>query len=281
MAGRLANKTALLTGATSGMGVDVAWRFVEEGARIVFCGRTAGAGEELASKLGPQAHFVRADVTQEADIVGLVAEAHNHLGGRIDFLFNNAAPASRDVAVTDIDEHELDSASRAIFGSVVLVTKHVVPVMKAQGGGSILNNGSTAAHRANSSPSVYSALKAAVCHFTRCMALELAEFSIRANTISPGAIPTPIFLNALGLPPEQHEVGLAALKSAFAKMSPLGRVGSGADIAAAAVFFASDESAYVTGQDLVVDGGLTAGLSSAAKRAQWAALRAAFAEALS
>ncbi|MGD9964894.1 MAG: SDR family NAD(P)-dependent oxidoreductase [Hyphomonadaceae bacterium] len=277
MAGRLANKSALLTGATSGMGVDVARRFIEEGARVVFCGRTAAAGEALAHELGPQARFVRADVTQEREIAYLVAEACDQLGGRIDFLFNNAAPATRDTPVTEIDADELSNASRAIFESVVLVTKHVVPVMRAQGFGSILNNGSTAAHRANSSPSVYSALKAGVCHFTRCMALELAEFGIRVNTISPGAIPTPIFLNVLGLPPDQHTAGLAALKAAFAKASPLGRVGSGTDIAAAAVFFASDESAFVTGQDLIVDGGLTAGLSSAAKRAQWEMLRNALA----
>ncbi len=275
MTGRLVNKTALLTGATSGMGVDVARRFIAEGARIVFCGRTAAAGEALARELGPEAHFVRADVTHEEEIANLVTSACDRLGGRIDFLFNNAAPITRDVPVTDIDADDLATASRAIFGSVVLVTKHVVPVMRAQRSGSILNNGSTAAHRANSSPSVYSALKAGVCHFTRCMALELAEFGIRANTISPGAIPTPIFLNALGLPPDQHAVGLAALKVAFAKASPLGRVGSGGDIAAAAVFFASDESVFVTGQDLVVDGGLTAGLSSTAKRAQWEMLRAA------
>jgi NAD(P)-dependent dehydrogenase (short-subunit alcohol dehydrogenase family) len=140
--------------------------------------------------------------------------------------------------------------------------------MQAQGGGSILNNGSTAAHRANSSPSLYSALKAAVCHFTRCMALELADHGIRVNTVSPGAIPTPIFLQSLGIPAAHQEQALAALQGVFARAMPVGRAGKGDDIAAAAVFFASDESSYVTGQDLVVDGGLTAGLSNAAKRGQ-------------
>lgn len=278
MVERLAGKTALLTGATSGMGVDVARRFVEEGAQVVFCGRTAAAGEALARELGPRARFVRTDVTRESDIATLVEQARAFLGGRIDFLFNNAASASRDVPVTGIDANELTTASNSIFGSVVLVTKHVVPVMQAQGGGSILNNGSTAAHRANSSPSIYSALKAAVCHFSRCMALELAESNIRVNTVSPGAILTPIFLHALGLPPERHAAGHEALQRAFAQASPLGRVGRGADVASAAVFFASDESVYVTGQDLVVDGGLTAGLSTTAKRAQWETLRAALAQ---
>jgi len=280
MAERLVGKTALLTGATSGMGVDVARQFVAEGARIVFCGRSAAPGEELARSLGDQARFIRADVTSEVDIAMLVEKAREHLGGKIDFLFNNAAPPTRDTPVTDLSVTEMDTAFAAIFRSVALMTKHVVPVMKANGGGSILNNGSTAAHRANSSPSIYSAMKAAVCHFTRCMALELGEHGIRVNTISPGAIPTPIFLDVLGIPPDRREAGLAALKAVFAKASPIGRVGTGEDIAAAVVFFASDESRYVTGQDLVIDGGLTAGLSSAGKRMQWDMLRNALASAL-
>ena len=280
MTARLVGKTALITGATSGMGVDVARRFIAEGARIVFCGRSIAPGEDLERSLGENARFVRADVTSEADIIVLVEKAREHLGGRIDFLFNNAAPPTRDVPVTDLNAADMDLAFAAIFRSVVLMTKHVVPAMKENGGGSILNNGSTAAHRANSSPSIYSALKAAVCHFTRCMALELGEHSIRVNTISPGAIPTPIFLDALGIPTDRREAAFAALKAVFAKASPIGRVGSGEDIAAAVVFFASDESRYVTGQDLVIDGGLTAGLSSAGKRMQWDMLRNALASAL-
>ena len=194
MTQRLAGKTALITGATSGMGVDVVRRFVAEGAKVLFCGRSVDAGTALAAEIGTAAYFMRADVTQEADVIALVKAAQDLGGGRIDFLFNNAAPATRDTPVTELPVEEIANASMAIFGCVVLVTKHVAAVMQAQGGGSILNNGSTAAHRANSSPSLYSALKAAVCHFTRCMALELADHGIRVNTVSPGAMRLPSYI---------------------------------------------------------------------------------------
>ncbi len=268
MTARLQGKAALITGGTTGMGADVVRRFVAEGASVVFCGRSGEPGLVLAGELGPKARFVRADVTDEGEVEALVDAALAHLGGRIDFLFDNAAPPTADVPITETAWTDVAAAQTAIFGSVVLVTKPVARVMMAQGGGSILNNGSSAAHRANSSPSIYSALKAAVCHLSRCLALELAEHGIRVNTVSPGAVPTAIFLRSLQLPPERSDAAVEALARAFAGAVPLGRAGRGADIASAAVFFASDESAFVTAQDLVVDGGLTAGLSPAARRTQ-------------
>jgi NAD(P)-dependent dehydrogenase (short-subunit alcohol dehydrogenase family) len=115
---------------------------------------------------------------------------------------------------------------------------------------------------------VYSALKAAVSHFTRCAALELAESRIRVNTISPGAIVTPIFLKALAVPPDRDARSLELLREVFGNALPAGRAGEPADIAAVAAFLASDEGSFVTGQDWVVDGGLTAGLTAAQRRQQ-------------
>lgn len=274
MTERLRGKTALITGATAGMGRVVAERFVQEGARVVFCGRTEPAGRVLEEQLRGQASFIRADVTNDDDVAKLVEGAVAWLG-RVDILFNNAASPTHDKPIADVTFAELQADMMSIFGSVALLTGHVASAMAAQGGGSIINNGSTAAHRANSSPAIYSALKAAVCHFTRCMALELADRRIRVNTISPGAIVTPIFLHQFNIPPARQDAALVALRGAFAAALPIGRAGEAEDVAAAAVYFASDESAYVTGQDLVVDGGLTAGLSVAARRQQNASLAAA------
>ncbi len=162
-----------------------------------------------------------------------------------------------------------------VFGSVVLVTKHVVPVMKVAGGGSIINNGALRAPRANSKPIVYSGLKAGVCHLSRCFAMEFSEFGIRVNTISPGAIVTPIFAKQLGVPIEKQSLAIELLEKILGTALPVGRSGKGEDIANAAVYLASDESIYVTSQDIVVDGGITCGLSPDQKKAQCQQIRRA------
>jgi NAD(P)-dependent dehydrogenase (short-subunit alcohol dehydrogenase family) len=266
---RLAGKVAIITGSTSGMGEDTARLFVKEGARVVVTGRNEERGKTIAQSLGEDnAMFVCADVTNEADVVRLVATTVEHYG-RIDCLFNNAAGPTQDAPVTEIDSGLLAGDMMNVFGSVVLMTKHVVPTMRASGGGSIINNGSTAAHRANSSPSVYSGLKAGVCHLSRCYAMELCEDGIRVNTISPGAIVTPIFAKHLGVPSGKEQEATEILSQVMGKALPVGRSGRGEDIAYAAIYLASDESAYVTAQDFVVDGGLTGGLSPSQGRGQW------------
>lgn len=267
--GRLQDKVAIITGSTSGMGATTAEVFVREGARVVVTGRNQVRGDAIAEKLGQEnAIFIRADITSESDIVNLVESSVARFG-RIDCLFNNAAEATPDIPVTAVDANALAGEMMSIFGSVVIMTKHVAQQMKATGGGSIINNGSTAAHRANSSPAVYSGLKAGVCQLTRCYAMELSEFGIRVNTVSPGAIVTPIFAKQFGVPPEKEAEVTRVLAQVMGSFLPAGRSGNGEDVANAVVYLASDESSFVTGQDLVVDGGLTGGLYPAQKKAQW------------
>jgi len=187
--------------------------------------------------------------------------------GRLDILFNNAGETQAPASLLALDPATLRTETDTLFTSVVLATRKAALAMREHGG-VILNCSSTVAHRAGSQSAVYSALKAAVSHFTRCAALELAEHRIRVNAISPGAIVTPIFLKALAVPEGRESEALDLLRQVFAGALPAGRAGEPADIAATAAFLASDDGSYVTGQDWVVDGGLTAGLSAAQRRQQ-------------
>jgi NAD(P)-dependent dehydrogenase (short-subunit alcohol dehydrogenase family) len=257
--GRLEGKVAIVTGATSGMGKRTAERFVEEGAIVVLAGRREAEGEEAARSLGPRAHFVRTDVAREDDVRRLV-EGTVARHGRLDCLFNNAGGPGPRGGIATIP---LDGAERSMavnFGGVLLGMKHAAPIMVRQRSGSIINNASVAASRAGySSSMIYSAAKAAVVQLSRCVAMELGEHSVRVNCISPGAIVTGILLKALGLPHDRADDVSVNLTERFAAQQPIPRAGSVDDIAHMAVFLASDESTFVTGQDIVVDGGQISG----------------------
>jgi NAD(P)-dependent dehydrogenase (short-subunit alcohol dehydrogenase family) len=257
--GRLEGKVAIITGATSGMGKRTAERFVEEGASVILGGRRETEGEAVARALGPRAQFVRTDVAREDDVRRLVDVA-THRHGRLDCLFNNAGgPGPRG----GIETIPLDAAERSMsvnFGGVLLGMKHAAPIMMRQRSGSIINNASVAASRAgHSSSMIYSAAKAAVVQLSRCVAMELGEHNVRVNCISPGAIVTGILLKALGLSPDRADDVASALTERFAAQQPIPRAGSVDDIAHMAVFLASDESSFVTGQDIIVDGGQITG----------------------
>jgi len=257
--GRLEGKVVIVTGATSGMGKRTAERFVEEGATAILAGRREAEGEATARALGPRAQFVRTDVAREDDVrrlVGVAVDRH----GRLDCLFNNAGgPGPRG----GIETIPLDAAERSMavnFGGVLLGMKHAAPIMMRQRSGSIINNASVAASRAGySSSMIYSAAKAAVVQLSRCVAMELGEHNVRVNCISPGAIVTGILLKALGLPHDRADDVASALTERFAAQQPIPRAGSVDDIAHMAVFLAGDESAFVTGQDIIVDGGQITG----------------------
>ena len=257
MTGRLQDKVAVITGATSGIGEATARRFVAEGARVVVCGRSAERGEAIVAELGDAAVFQRTDVLVEDDIAAAVDRAVDEWG-RLDCLFNNAGgPTPGDVRSVTTDQ--LDHAMRLLVGSVVFGTKHAVRVMEPAGGGNVINNSSIGALRHGQSNHLYAMAKAAVTHFTHLAAVDLGPVGIRVNAISPGAIATPIFYGGSGvaddLEDEHRERRDAKLERSLARSTPTTRSGLPDDIAAAAVYLASDDAGFVTGHDLVVDGG--------------------------
>jgi NAD(P)-dependent dehydrogenase (short-subunit alcohol dehydrogenase family) len=274
--GRLDNKVAVITGATSGIGLRTAEIFVAEGARIVIAGRRAAEGEALAKQLGANCRFLQTDVTDEAQMKALIALAVDHFG-RIDCLFNNAGGPAQTGGIEGLEVDRFDAAMATLVRSVMLGMKHAAPHMKKQGSGSIINNGSIAGHLAGYSSSVvYGAAKAAVIHLTKCVAMELGESGVRVNSISPGAIATGIFGKALGLSVEAADNTAAKMREVFKAAQPIPRAGLPDDIAHAAVFFASDESSFVNGTDLVVDGGVIGGRNWSQQQAGYVGMRQMF-----
>lgn len=274
---RLDGKVCIVTGATSGIGRRTAEIFVAEGARVVAAGRRADLGAALEKELGAERlMFRRTDVTQEAEFKALI-DACVAKWGRVDCLFNNAGGPAPVGGIETIPVDGFDAAMASLVRSVMLGMKHVTPVMIRQGGGSIINNGSVAARRAGMSSSmIYSAAKAAVNHLTVCVAMQLGEKNVRVNSISPGAIATGIFGKALGLSHAEAEKTAETMKGVFAANQPIPRSGLPDDIAQAAVFLASDESSFINGHDLVVDGGLVGGRMWTPHQQGLTALRKAF-----
>ncbi len=256
--GRLDGKVAVVTGGTSGIGLETAERFLTEGARIVICGRRQSTGESIAARLGPACRFVTADVTREEDIVRVIGCAVQEFG-RLDCLFNNAGGPDPGHGIAEITEQAFNDTIALLLRGPLFGMKHAAPVMRSQGAGSIINTSSVAAHRSGYSGILYATAKAALNHLTRCVAMELGEASIRVNCLSPGGTATGIFGKAFGLPSDQADRQLDALQEMLKSVQPIPRAGLPADIAAAAVFLASDEASFITGQELIVDGGLLGG----------------------
>ncbi len=257
--GRLAGKVAVVTGGAAGMGRGTVERFVQEGAQVVIADVQEERGLALAEQLGEDAGFVRADVSKEEDVEAMIALAVERYG-RLDCLFNNAGYIG---VLGEIDELEIaeeyDRTIGVMLTGPVLGMKHAARVMKEQGSGSIISTASVAGIRGDFGPHVYCAVKAAVINLTRSVALELGKDNIRVNCICPGAIATEIFGGLHTLSEEQKLRVPEVMRKVFPMMQAIPRAGEGADIAAMAVFLASDDSTFVTGQAMVVDGGLTAG----------------------
>jgi NAD(P)-dependent dehydrogenase (short-subunit alcohol dehydrogenase family) len=272
--GKLDGKVAVITGATSGIGLRTAEIFVEEGARVVIAGRRSTEGDAIAERLGAACSFRQTDVTQEEQVRALIDHAMARFGS-VDCLFNNAGGPAPTGGIADIPADAFDAALALLLRSVMLGMKHVAPIMRQQGSGSIINNGSIAGSRAGYSSSlVYGAAKAAVIHLTRCVAMELGESNVRVNSISPGGIATGSFGKALGLPEVAAERTIRVTQERLAKMQPIPRAGMPEDIARAALFLASDDSAFINGHDLVVDGGVIGGRNWSLQQDGLKALRA-------
>jgi NAD(P)-dependent dehydrogenase (short-subunit alcohol dehydrogenase family) len=273
---RLDGKVAIITGGTSGIGARSVEIFADEGARVIFCGRREDLGNALADRIGGAVEYVRADVSVEDDVAKLIQTTVDR-HGRIDCLFNNAGCPAPTGSIADVDMDFYRRAMDVLVAGVVHGIKHITPIMKAQGSGSIINNGSVAGQQAGwSSSTIYSMAKAAVIHLTRCVAMELGESGVRVNSISPGGIATGIFGKALGLPDEKAEQTAEIVKQALATMQPIKRAGIPDDIAYAAVFLASDESSFINARDIAVDGGLLGGRQWSVLQERLAQMKGAF-----
>ena len=255
--GRLDGKVAIVTGGTSGMGEATVDMYVAEGARVMIAGRREDAGNAIVERLGANAAFTRTDVTREAEVERLVAATADRWG-RVDILFNNAGSGHSYRLVEEFDGEEFLADVWTLVGSCFLTVKYVGPIMKRQGAGSIINNGSTAAVITDGSSASYSACKAAMIQVTKVWATELIAHGVRVNCISPGAITTPIFWGGAGTQTaEENRARMERLDRWWLDNRPQNRPGSPDDIAYAAVFLGSDESLHVSGHNLMVDVGAT------------------------
>ena len=271
---RLAGKVALITGGASGIGEGTVRLFAREGASVVIADIQDDQGARLAAELGARVAYVHTDVGRETDVQSAVAEAVRRFG-RLDCIFNNAGFGGVGGRIEAIDIAGFDQTIGVLLRGVLLGMKHAAPVMKRQGGGSIISTASVAGLTAGFGPHVYSAAKAAVIQLTKTVAMELGEHNIRVNCICPGAIATPIFGKGLGMSAEQAEALVPQMKGILQNVQPIKRSGLPEDIAQAVLWLASDDATFVNGHALVVDGGLTGGHSWSESQFRRAALRQA------
>ena len=263
--GRLEGKVAVITGGSSGIGAATARLFSREGAKVIIADILDEEGQNLAKELGGGAIYHHCNVIMEDEVqaaVNLAVEKY----GKLDCMFNNAGVGGTGGPIEETDTAGFDMTVAILFKGVMLGMKHAAKVMIPQGFGNIISTASVAGHKTGFGGHTYSACKAAVIHLTRSVAMQLGEFGIRVNCVCPGGIVTPIFGRVLGLTQEEAEKTLEPIKSVFKNIQAIPRAGLPEDVAKAVLFLASDESDFVNGEALQVDGGIGRGFLDKSER---------------
>lgn len=263
MGDRLKDKIAFITGACSGIGLATTQRFIEEGARVLAADIQDEAGAALETHFKGALKYAHCDVMQPAQIHAAVDRAAAEFGG-LDIVFNNAGAAGQPGGMEEMTLEGWDRTMNLLLRSVMAGTLYALPHLKARGGGAIVNTASISALASGYAPLAYSTAKAAVLHFSKLSAADLARHRIRVNAVVPGFIATPIFGSGFGLDRQAALQMAATLTERGAGLQPAGRVGRPEDIAEAVLYLAGDAAGFVTGTHLVVDGGMTVGT-----RASW------------
>ncbi|MED5569024.1 MAG: glucose 1-dehydrogenase [Chloroflexota bacterium] len=248
---RLENKIALISGGARGMGAAEAILFAGEGAKVVIGDVLEDEGRQTEAQInesGGECLFLRLDVTSESNWQDAVATTVSRFG-KLDILVNNAGifPLG---TVEDTSEDLWDRVMAINAKGVFMGTKHAIPEMRKTGGGSIINISSIAGLIGSRGAAAYGASKGAVRIFTKSTAIQYAADGIRANSVHPGIIETPMSIPTILTTEEQRDTQI--------NRTPLGRIGTADDVASGILFLASDESSFMTGSELVIDGGLTA-----------------------
>ncbi len=269
MAGRLEGKVAVITGAASGIGRGTVDLFVAEGARVIAADIQDDKGARIEEEHKGRAHYVRCDVNEEKDIAAAITAATGRFS-RLDCLFNNAGTGGAGDLAEAVSAESFDSVMHLHIRAALFGMKYAVPIMRNLGGGSIVTTASIAGLQSGFGPALYSIAKAGLIQMTRVAAAQLGASNIRVNCICPGLIATSIFGEALGLGRQVADKSVDAIADASKNTQPIPRGGRPRDIAEAALFLASDGSSFVTGNALVVDGGLTLGPGAAAQMAAFA-----------
>ena len=249
--GRMIGKVAIVTGGASGIGEGIARMYVKEGAKVAIADIADADGERVAKELGGASFYAHVDVSRSADVKRLVADTVARFG-RLDVMVNNAGILQQGKTIVDTAEEDFDRIYEVNLKGVWLGMKHAIPEMARNGGGAIINVASIAAVMGNAGQSGYGATKGGVVQLTRHCASETAAQKIRVNCISPGSIVTSMSQR------ERPHLTMEQIREAATKRNPLGVAGRPDDIAYTAVWLGSDESGYVTGQNIVIDGGVTA-----------------------